>query len=405
MVMELMAKIVTLPLPPSQNQTFQRSGVVPRSAVKMVVNIIFSLSMDSASKRFLLTTSTCTMPVQFLLFASFWIIIGLGADAIRNRRDPNRIVHRLPTSDEWKSYQVSTVRVLRKDYVFESIEDLLPENDAAGEAFDGLPTRFATHSKQHRAHASNGQDSQIKETRSLMIRAPHPFSGGWLRRAYYGKLGSTSDLQSTNHTTLVLKALAAGEDLDFHVTQMEISKAAQYLATLYNKHARPLHCPEIKFLQVSVLTVLENETLREDKVKDGKPGPTRYKHYAAEPLLPTKKDGYSKFIKFNNCMGNWPKRNHIPNSVLETLLRFTVFVYQMTDGRLMVADLQGVFRKKDGNVVLTDPAMLSEDARTKYRDPNNFGYGAIVLSIQSAMTIAFENGWIDLIADSDDSDD
>lgn len=120
---------------------------------------------------------------------------------------------------------------------------------------------------------------------------------------------------------------------------MELSSIACFLSKEYNKH-RLLTCGAVYILE-SVVVEEEEET------NEGK----GYRRFCAEEPLP---GNTSAFIKYSNNTGHW-NIDHMN----ETLLRFTAFTYEATNGYLLITDLQGAPSGCD--FYLTDPAILCTD--------------------------------------------
>jgi hypothetical protein len=105
------------------------------------------------------------------------------------------------------------------------------------------------------------------------------------------------------------------------------------------------------------------------------------RRFCAETPLPTEA---SSFIQYSNNTGYW-NDEHLD----ETLLRFTEFTYQATNGYLMVTDLQGV--RKGSDFYLTDPVVLCEDVLRFGR--TNLGGAFMHKCINASWAIMKEKGW------------
>ena len=81
--------------------------------------------------------------------------------------------------------------------------------------------------------------------------------------------------------------------------------------------------------------------------KDSKSAP-RARYYFAEDKL------NGEFIKFCNNLGYWN-----PDHLDEWLLRFVLWTAKVTNGFLMVTDLQGI--KTANGYIFTDPVVLCAD--------------------------------------------
>ena len=155
-------------------------------------------------------------------------------------------------------------------------------------------------------------------------------------------------------------------------TLMDNSTAAVFLANEYNEsNYRPVHCARIRYLKVSIVEEKDGST--EQVAMD------ETFRFNTEALLPE-----GAFTKFNNNVGNWHE-DHLD----ESLLRFTIFAHDITDGYLVVSDLQGV--KRENEFILTDPAVLCKDL-LRFGD-SNLGEAFIEKCFESTKAIMKENGW------------
>ena len=126
---------------------------------------------------------------------------------------------------------------------------------------------------------------------------------------------------------------------DQYLKQMEVSKVAHFLAEEYNKFKRrPSNCGCIHFLHVCVV---EEESSTREAIGE--------RRFCVEPPLPS-----GLFQKYSNNTGYWNDELHD-----ETLLRFTQWTYESTEGYLMVTNLQGT--KRGSDFYLTDPVVLWKD--------------------------------------------
>ena len=207
----------------------------------------------------------------------------------------------------------------------------------------------------------------------FMRRAPSPFAEGEIRLAYHGQLAKVGrDLGKNPMVMKSFKYLGRGiHDRDQYLKQMEVSAIAHFLAKEYNKAlAKPSHC-----LGINVLPVIVVEEVDERNELSGN------RRFCAEHLLPS---GGTEFTKYSNNTGYWDEDN-----LNETLLRFTKYTYDITDGYLMVTDLQGVH--KDNTYYLTDPIILCKDI---LRFGNtNLGEKFMKKCIQSTSEHLKENRW------------
>jgi len=96
--------------------------------------------------------------------------------------------------------------------------------------------------------------------------------------------------------------------------------------------------------------------------------------------------GSSEVTRFSNNTGYWA------DEVLdETLLRFTDFTFQPTDGYLLVSDLQGE-RNQSGDFYLTDPVVHCTDTLRFGR--TNLGQDCMPTCLTTARAQRNEKGWI-----------
>lgn len=238
---------------------------------------------------------------------------------------PYRIVGRTPTPTEWRREYAVQVQVYRNRSIA-SLQDL--RAPLAVGMVQASP-----------AHATD----KTSVMTMYMRRAPHPFAEGEIRLAYYGQLSRSRDVLDKAESAMVMKSFKhVGprlNDRTQYLKQMEVSNIAFFLANEYNrKVALRAGLGQVRFLQVCVA-----EEAATDKEESGN------RRFCAEQLLPP-----GAFTKFSNNTGYW-NEDHMD----ETLLRFCVFSYEITEGYLMLTDLQGV---KDGQeFVLTDPAILCKD--------------------------------------------
>jgi len=185
-----------------------------------------------------------------------------------------------------------------------------------------------------------------------MKRAPDPFAEGACRLAYYGQLADDGLLRPQQDPLLVLKTFKCkgkeANELKHYLKQMEITNVARFLAEKYNdSDHRPPHCAKVDFLPCCVVEESFGELDDDDDDCHGK------RRYCAEPSLPDASDGSkAAFLKFCNNTGYW-NSDHLD----ESLLRFSAYTHHVTDGYIMVADLQGV-KTSEGSFLLTDPVVL-----------------------------------------------
>lgn len=207
----------------------------------------------------------------------------------------------------------------------------------------------------------------------FMRRAPNPFAEGGLRLAYHGQLASVPrELAKSGHEVVMksFKRLGQGiHDLEQYTEQSEVSTVAKYLATMYNSSsARPSQCGKVEYLDALVVEEVssENESSGE-------------RRFCVERPLPP-----GEFIKFSNNKGYWNSEH-----LSETLLRFSLYTSQVSNGYLMLTDLQGV--KSGDDYILTDPAILCKDILRFGR--TNMGEEFMKICTDAAVAHMEENDW------------
>ena len=216
-----------------------------------------------------------------------------------------------------------------------------------------------------------------KTTKDFMFArvANEPFAEGEIRIAYHGQLARSVTLLNEKESIMVMKSFKhRGEgihDRKQYFQQMEVSNIAHFLANLYNLRKRPSHCKKIVFLEVCVLEFVAKKGDDED---------TRF---CAERPLPLM--GATSFTKYCNNTGHWD-----PEKLDESLLHFSEWSLEVTDGYLMISDLQGI--EHDGMFCLTDPVVLCADI-TRFGH-TNLGPKFIQKSIQTIKALKKEKGWL-----------
>ncbi|KAI1701968.1 alpha-kinase family domain-containing protein [Ditylenchus destructor] len=187
--------------------------------------------------------------------------------------------------------------------------------------------------------------------------ADHPFGRGGERKVFYGR-----DLSGNRLTDIVLKeyiAKSADTSTSRSPYQMatQMQTIAAYLASVFtdclakkNLQKEQLEL-RIKFLKVQMLSIEIN------------PGEIRYmsceRRYGKD----------TKFLRFSDNLGyemleSTCKINNLNFEVVELLMAFSHWSYQITDGYLMVVDLEGVLSMAEsgGKILeLTDPAIHCKD--------------------------------------------
>jgi hypothetical protein len=210
----------------------------------------------------------------------------------------------------------------------------------------------------------------------FMRRASDPFAEGEIRIAYHSQLARRKNgLGDNEKSAMVMKSFKhVGKGLNNraqYLKQMEVSTIADFLASEYNESIfRPSHCGRIRVLKV---VVVEQED--EKSAKNGN------RRFCAEECLPA--DG-TVFTKFRDNTGHW-NEDHLD----ESLLRFTNYTYKISQGYLMVADLQGI--RKGQEFILTDPVIL---CKYVLRFGNtNLGETFMQKCVDATQAYTKENGW------------
>ncbi|KAI1708056.1 alpha-kinase family domain-containing protein [Ditylenchus destructor] len=185
--------------------------------------------------------------------------------------------------------------------------------------------------------------------------AEHPFAHGAERKTFYGR-----DLSGNSPTDIVLKEYIRQNTytasrcaaVPYEIaTQMQT--IAAYLAYTFTDCLQTMAgiVYDIKFLKVQVLSI------------EIKPGENRYlsceRRYGND----------SKFLRFSNnadyeMLECTCKANNLNFDIVELLMAFSHWTYQISGGYLMVVDLQGI-KSTDENgrtiLELTDPAIHCTD--------------------------------------------
>jgi len=177
---------------------------------------------------------------------------------------------------------------------------------------------------------------------TVMKWDPRAFGKGSVRWAFYGELKDGADFQP-----YVVKRLQGSHHTKASYMQgIEESMIARFLAEQY-AHRRKPGRKAIRYLPAEVLEIQQ----------------TPCEYLFGEPQLPD-----LEFKKWANNASDWDL-NHLDPSLLE----FSKFTYDATEGYLMVADLQGV--DTGAEFILTDPVVLCRNIR-KYQ-PTNLGPDAM----------------------------
>lgn len=270
------------------------------------------------------------------------------------------ITEKMLSRDEWEGRDIHRVKLYRNRPI-KSIEQLMSPIEV------GRLKKFIY----------NMLNKQEKETTMFMRRAEEPFAEGGQRIVFHAQISRKEKDLGSEDSSAVLKCfkhIGRGvHDLNRYFEQMEISSIACFLARKYNQSPlRPSHCATIDFLQVCVIEE-ESDEISEDKGE---------RRFCAEHVLNTRK---SPFTRFSNNLGYWDE-DHLD----ESLLRFTAWTHAITDGYLLVTDLQGI--KKGHSFTLSDPAILCTDL-LRFGGTN---LGATSIDRCKAITtfLLSERGWL-----------
>ncbi|KAI1700148.1 alpha-kinase family domain-containing protein [Ditylenchus destructor] len=206
--------------------------------------------------------------------------------------------------------------------------------------------------------------SQKSPARAKIQIAESPFAHGSERKVYYGR-----DMSSNSPIDIVLKEYirnntesASGGSVVPHEIATQKQTIAAYLASIFNVCLQNACLKEkadiiftgwkfIKFLKVQVLSI------------EIKPGENRYmsceRRYGND----------SKFLRFSNnadyeMLESTCKVNNLNFDVVELLMAFSHWTYQISGGYLMVVDLQGIMSTDENArpiLELTDPGIHCTD--------------------------------------------
>jgi len=176
----------------------------------------------------------------------------------------------------------------------------------------------------------------IALAKPLTLELPY-FAAGGIRFAHMAETGGTK---------VVAKDFQWGEDaLMRHVHETKSTVIADTLCALFRLNLG-LHGKKDPFSYVRTQIYDRGEAA---------PDAAQSRFYSLEEY----KEG--RFIKFNSNAGYIDKEYEMPQA-------FSHFTYQVTDGRMMVLDLQGWC--EGGNYTLTDPAIMTADYALLPTDTN-----------------------------------
>lgn len=203
-------------------------------------------------------------------------------------------------------------------------------------------------------------------TRKIKIKvAPHPFSHGAERIAYYGRdLTHATDPGSEGAHIILKEYKHVGKGVNaapHYETSCQIQTIASYFAhEFHKKHGQAVR---LKFLKVKTLSLpLVNSKVR---------------YMSCEKEL----EQTTKFVRFTNNLGYKITTEKMVEAKLtqanvDLVMAFSHWTNQATGGKMMVTDLEGCsLLPKAGStketLLLTDPAILDTDT-TRYQ-PLNLG--------------------------------
>ena len=166
--------------------------------------------------------------------------------------------------------------------------------------------------------------------------APEPFAHGNLRFARHGRIKSAGDWIPC--VLKDFKTKGVGEHtLERYLEEMEVNSIASALAKEFNERFNPPTDHQVGYVVASVVEVKS----------DGK-GERPYPFFFVEDVL------VGKYTRYSYNTGYWEE-----GLLDEWLLRFALWTHEVTDGFMMVADLQGV--QSSTGYMLTDPVVLCKD--------------------------------------------
>ncbi|KAI6172951.1 hypothetical protein M3Y98_01029900 [Aphelenchoides besseyi] len=195
---------------------------------------------------------------------------------------------------------------------------------------------------------------------ALIQMSDNPFAKGCERLAYYGR-------NSLTGKKIVLKEyrhkMATNESARRHELSNQLQTVASYFASLFmtkceEKFGASRLPATIEFLAIKTLLL---------------GSATHPRYMSCEQRL----DANARYLRFTN---NWEfimnesdvEENDISLDLLNFLISFSHWTYEVTAGKLMVVDLQGTLKPNPSDcptILLTDPAIHSED-RTRFGSMN-----------------------------------
>lgn len=203
---------------------------------------------------------------------------------------------------------------------------------------------------------------KIKKCR-LQI-APEPFSKGSIRFAYYGKICYSASKDDSNSPTSLAEIVddvvfkefisppkVADLDRQRYVVDLEVQTVAAKLAIEFNgRLARTAQNPNIKtkFLMTKIVRIFRGD------------GTTSPRYLASEQRFRGKSSTLIKYTNNTDFVLDPKTLDENGKKRLEVAVAFSHFTHDITDGYLLVCDLQGVSSidgKGKETLLLTDPAI------------------------------------------------
>lgn len=179
----------------------------------------------------------------------------------------------------------------------------------------------------------------IKSSAYLTIDT-EPFSEGVMRFAYHAV-----KYVGKNEHSMVIKKYKTVKDSDFviykYLSDQEMQVIAGYLVDEYNKLNVGIN---IKFLETFIVNY-----------------PLNNQYFSLEEKI-----DHTNYIKFTNNFG-WINKSA---THIDILTAFSHWTYHITDGYLMIVDLQGI--EDNVSILLTDPAIHCDRHLTRF-GPTNLG--------------------------------
>lgn len=194
--------------------------------------------------------------------------------------------------------------------------------------------------KQRKRQSSKGR--QLVCAKHHVKVAPEPFAQGSVRYARWGRLNDGSAEEPWR--AVVFKDFKSKDprqhSIESYLVEMEVNAVAAALALEFNKVVEPPTNRQMRYVGASVATVKQPPTARVHAPKE--------RHFFVEEALE------GEFTRYSYNTGYWEE-----GTLDKWLLKFALWTHEVTNGYLMVADLQGVLT--DDGYVLTDPVILCTD--------------------------------------------